>query len=161
MVLAIRKNGRPADAARIVNWHPVPQEQAYEFESVVGEKQMLRVEEETANESEYESYFPNKAHRRDRRSQEPHDRRGDHRPGHARVPPNYRGGNHNRGRGGNRNPTYGNRGGARAGFRGDRGGGGRGRGRGGGGGGASQYKSLDDVDHGYPQRGNDNPDAFY
>ncbi|KAF1843912.1 uncharacterized protein K460DRAFT_378947 [Cucurbitaria berberidis CBS 394.84] len=165
VVLAIRKNGRPADAARIVNWHPVPQDQAFEFESVVGEKQMLRIEEETANESEYESYFPNKAHRRERRSQEPHDRHSDHRPHHARGrddnrPSGYRGGNQNRGRG--RNTSYGNRGGPRGGYRGDRGGGGgggRGRGRGGG---PSQYRSLDDVDHGYGQRGHDNnPDAFY
>ncbi|CAO2656322.1 Nn.00g051250.m01.CDS01 [Neocucurbitaria sp. VM-36] len=166
VVLAIRKNGRPADAARIVNWHPVPQDQAFEFESVVGEKQMLRIEEETANESEYESYFPNKAHRKERRSHEPHDRHGDHRAHHARGgrddnrPSGYRGGNRERGRGGHRNPSYGNRG-PRGGHRGDRGGGGGGRGRGRGGGG-SQYRSLDDVDNSYGQRGQDNnPDAFY
>ncbi|KAJ4365787.1 hypothetical protein N0V83_008408 [Neocucurbitaria cava] len=165
VVLAIRKNGRPAEAARIVNWHPVPQDQAFEFESVVGEKQQLRIEEETANENEYESYFPNKAHRKDRRSQEPHDRHGDHRAHHARGgrddnrPSSYRGGNRERGRGGHRSNAYGNRGGQRGGYRGDRGGGGRGRGRGGGG---SQYRSLDDVDNGYGQRGQDNnPDAFY
>lgn len=169
VVLAIRKNGRPADAARIVNWHPVPQDQAFEFDSVVGEKQMLRIEEETANESEYESYFPNKSHRKDRRSPEPHDRHGDHRPqpgrggrdGRDDNRPGYRGGNQSRGRGGNRNSSYGSRGGRGGGHRGDRGGGGSGRGRGRGGG-QSQYRSLDDVgDHGYGGRGNDNPDAFY
>ena len=160
VVLAIRKNGRPADAARIVNWHPVPTDQAFEFESVVGEKQMLRIEEETADESEYESYFPNKANRKERRSQEPH---GDHRPRHPRGgrddnrPNGYRGGNRDRGRGGHRNTSFGTRGGRGGGFRGDRGGGGRGRGRGG----QSQYRSLDDVDNGSGGRGNDNPDAFY
>lgn len=160
VVLAIRKNGRPADAARIVNWHPVPQDQAFEFESVVGEKQMLRIEEETANESEYESYFPNKAHRNQRRSHEPHDRHGDHRPHHGRggKENNYRGGNRDRGRGNYRNASYGSRGGPRGGHRGDRGGGGRGRGRGGA---QSQYRSLDDVDHSYGGRSDNNPDAFY
>lgn len=164
VVLAIRKNGRPADAARISNWHPVPQDQAFEFESVVGEKQMLRIEEETANESEYESYFPNKAHRKERRSHEPHDRHGDSRQNNSRGGRDdnrgggYRGGNQNRGRGGFRNPSYGSRGGRGGSNRGDRGGNGRGRGRGGG---QSQYRSLDDVDAGYGARGVDNPDAFY
>ncbi|KAF1946747.1 hypothetical protein EJ02DRAFT_418483 [Clathrospora elynae] len=167
VVLAIRKNGRPADAARITNWHPVPQDQAFEFDSVVGEKQMLRIEEETTNESEYESYFPNRTHRK--RSEEPNARHGDdnYRPQHGRGgrgrderPSGYRGGNRDRGRGNNKN-SYGSRGGGRGGYRGDRGGGGRGRGRGGGGG-SSQYRSLDDVDHGYGNRGHDNnPDAFY
>ncbi|KAF2129934.1 hypothetical protein P153DRAFT_290289 [Dothidotthia symphoricarpi CBS 119687] len=161
VVLAIRKNGRPADAARIVNWHPVPDDQAYTFESVVGEKQMLRIEEETANESEYESYFPNKSHRQ--RSEEPNRRQNDHRPHNPRArddhrPTGYRGGNQNRGRGNHRNMSHG-RGGNRGGYRGDRGGHGRGRGRGGG---QSQYRSLDDVDRGYGQQGHDNnPDAFY
>jgi hypothetical protein len=168
VVLALRKNGRPADAARIVNWQPVPDSQAFEFDSVVGEKQLLRIEEETANESEYESYFPNRATRTQRRSQEPHDRQADHRPYHnARGrdrddnrPNGYRGGNRDRGRGNNRNPSFGNRG-NRGGYRGDRGGGGRGRGRGGGGGGngPSQYRSLDDPNHGQPSH--DGPDAFY
>ena len=104
VVLAIRKNGRPADAARIVNWHPVPQDQAFEFDSVVGEKQMLRIEEETATESEYESYFPNKAHRKE----DQNGRHDNYRPNHGRGgrdrddrPGGYRGGNRDRGRGGN------------------------------------------------------------
>ncbi|KAF3033794.1 hypothetical protein E8E12_000690 [Didymella heteroderae] len=158
VVLAIRKNGRPADAARITNWQPVAEDQAFEFDSVVGEKQMLRIEEETANESEWESYFPNKSYRK--RSAEP-NHHGDHRNtrgkgdnGHS----GYRGGNQNRGRGGHRNNQYNNRG-NRGGYRGDRGGG---RGRGRGGGGQSQYRSLDDVGGNYGQSGHDNnPDAFY
>lgn len=167
VVLAIRKNGRPADAARIVNWHPVSQDHAFEFESVVGEKQMLRIEEETMNESEYESYFANKSHRKDRRSQEVQDRHGDLRPQHGRGGRDenrsggYRGGNQNRGRGGFRTQAYGAKGGRGAGHRGDRSGGGGAKGRGRGGG-QSQYRSLDDVDSGYGGRGNDNnPDAFY
>ncbi|XP_014554965.1 hypothetical protein COCVIDRAFT_103462 [Bipolaris victoriae FI3] len=159
VVLAIRKNGRPADAARISNWHPVPQEQAFEFDTVVGEKQMLRIEEETANESEYESYFPNKSHRKeDQNGRNDNSRSNPGRGGRDRDerPGGYRGGNRDRGRGSNRHTSYGQRGGARGGYRGDRGGGGRGRGRGG----QSQYRSLDDVDNG--NRGPDNnPDAFY
>ncbi|KAF2827284.1 hypothetical protein CC86DRAFT_369455 [Ophiobolus disseminans] len=170
VVLAHRKNGRPADAARINNWHPVLDSQAFEFESVVGEKQMLRIEEETSGESEYESYFPNKGHRGNRRSHEPHDRHeNNHRPQHGNGrgrddrQNGYRGGNTNRGRGGNRNASYNTRGGQRGGYRGERGGGGRGRGRGGGGGGGaggapSQYRSLDDPNHG---QSHDGPDAFY
>jgi hypothetical protein len=157
VVLAIRKNGRPADAARITNWQPVADDQAFEFDSVVGEKQMLRIEEETANESEWESYFPNKSHRK--RSAEP-NHHGDHRNtrGKSDNHSGYRGGNQNRGRGGHRNNQYNNRG-NRGGYRGDRGGG---RGRGRGGGGQSQYRSLDDVGGNYGQSGHDNnPDAFY
>ncbi|KAJ4345079.1 hypothetical protein N0V95_005960 [Ascochyta clinopodiicola] len=161
VVLAIRKNGRPADAARIVNWHPVSDDQAFEFESVVGEKQMLRIEEETANESEWESYFPNKSYRK--RSAEPNNQHGGHHSHNARNKDDnrqsgYRGGNRDRGRGPHRNNQYGNRG-NRGGHRGDRGGRGRGRG---GGGGQSQYRSLDDVGGNYGQSGHDNnPDAFY
>ncbi|KAL1650202.1 hypothetical protein SLS61_006125 [Didymella pomorum] len=158
VVLAIRKNGRPADAARITNWQPVAEDQAFEFDSVVGEKQMLRIEEETANESEWESYFPNKSNRK--RSAEP-NHYGDHRNTRGKGDNNhsgYRGGNQNRGRGGHRNNQYNNRG-NRGGHRGDRGGG---RGRGRGGGGQSQYRSLDDVGGNYGQSSHDNnPDAFY
>lgn len=158
VVLAIRKNGRPADAARISNWHPVPENQAFEFDSIVGEKSMLRIEEETANESTYESSFPSRGNHRERGEHRPHANgrgRDDHRPG-------YRGGNKERGRGGFRNSSYGSRSGPRGGHRGDRGGGGRGgrgRGGGGGGGGQSQYRSLDDPNHGQPSH--DGPDAFY
>jgi hypothetical protein len=162
VVLAIRKNGRPADAARIVNWHPVSDAQAFEFESTVGEKQMLRIEEETAHESEYESYFPQKSGRkrshepsndhqdRDRRHhQNNNTRRDDNRQGFRNG-----GGNQSRGRG--RNNQRGGRGGGGGG--GHRSGGnGRGRGRSG----QGQYRSLDDVDRGQTGSGHDGPDAFY
>ena len=46
VVLAIRKGGQPKDAARIHNWHPVPDEEAYMFETTVGEKVQLRIDEE-------------------------------------------------------------------------------------------------------------------
>ncbi|KAF2685700.1 hypothetical protein K458DRAFT_403071 [Lentithecium fluviatile CBS 122367] len=169
VVLAIRKGGRPADAARINNWQPVSDTDSYEFESVVGEKMVLRIEEEQANESRWESYFPNKSHqRRPREEDEDNGFSRDSRQQHPRAyddrrqngpPNNYRGGNRERGRGGNRNPSYGARGGrGGGGYRGDRGGGGRGRGRGGG---PSQYRSLDDVDRNYGQPSYDDADRYY
>ncbi|KAJ4291176.1 hypothetical protein N0V90_010374 [Kalmusia sp. IMI 367209] len=161
VVLAIRKGGRPADAARIQNWHPVPDEEAYIFESTVGEKVVLRIEEEHANESQWESYFPNKTY-----NKRPHsDDDGNGRPPHPRAyddrrpkgPSNYRGGNRDRGHGGHRNPSYGARGGrGGGGHRGDRGGG-RGRGRGAP---SSSYRSLDDVDRSGPT-GQVDPDRYY
>ena len=162
VVLAIRKGGRPADATRIENWHPVPDDQAYAFESVVGEKVVLRIEEEQPNESEWESYFPNKGYSKRRGEDEPNGHHRDHRQQHQRNddrrpngPANYRGGNRDRGRGGHRNQAYGSRG-RGGGHRGDRSGG-RGRNRGG----PSQYRSLDDVDRSYGQPSYDNPDSYY
>lgn len=158
VVLAIRKGGRPADAARIQNWHPVPEDEAHIFESVVGEKVVLRIEEEHPHESQYESYFPNKGHNKrahdddgNGRSHQPraHDDRRQKGPG------GYRGGHRDRGHGGHRNSAYGGGRGGRGGggHRGDRSGG-RGRGRGG----PSTYRSLDDVDKNAGQAG---PDSYY
>lgn len=145
IVLAIRKGGRPADATRITNWHPVSEQDSYVFESVVGEKVMLRIEEELPGESQWESRFPNRNYANNnwsKRQREDDDNGGSGRDfrssnrGAPNGPSNYRGGN--RGRGGQRNfsgprgrggPGY-NRGGGHS----------RGRGRGG-----PQYRSLDDV----------------
>ncbi|KAF2174775.1 hypothetical protein K469DRAFT_613332 [Zopfia rhizophila CBS 207.26] len=174
IVLAIRRGGKPADAVRIVNWHPVPDEQAYKFESVVGEKVLLRVEEEQANESEWESYFPNKNNKRTHEDLA-HDGNGgqskDFRPQHSRprepeggrtngTSSNYRGSNRDRGRGAHRNTSFGARGGRGGGGGYGRGGpnSGRGRGRSG----PSQYKSLDDVgERSYGQPNYDDPNSYY
>jgi len=159
VVLAIRKGGRPADAARIQNWHPVPEEQAYLFESIVGEKVVLRIEEENRDESEYESYFPNRSHNKRAHDEDGH---GNGRPHHPRAfedrrprgPSNHRGGNRDRGHGGHRNAPHGTRGGrGGGGHRGDRSSRGRGRGAP-----AQTYKSLDDVDK---NGGYDDPDRYY
>lgn len=45
VVLAIRKGARPIDAARIQNWQPVAPEKQFIFESVVGDRVMLKIEE--------------------------------------------------------------------------------------------------------------------
>lgn len=58
-VLAVRKGARPSDAAKIHNWLPVPSDKSFTFETVVGEKVVLRVEEDTAGGT-----FMNKSHKR-------------------------------------------------------------------------------------------------
>ncbi|THC88454.1 hypothetical protein EYZ11_012095 [Aspergillus tanneri] len=54
VVLAVRKGARPIDAGKIQNWQPVPSDKALTLETVVGEKVVLRVEEENPNEGEWE-----------------------------------------------------------------------------------------------------------
>lgn len=50
VVLAIRKGSRSIDAARIQNWQPVPSEKAFIFETVVGDKVMVKIEEDDGTE---------------------------------------------------------------------------------------------------------------
>lgn len=64
VVLAVRKGSRPVDAGRIQNWHPVPPEMAFTFDTVIGEKVVLRVEEDHPHEGEWESQFINKNKKR-------------------------------------------------------------------------------------------------
>ncbi|KAK0611168.1 hypothetical protein B0T14DRAFT_441223 [Immersiella caudata] len=139
VVLALRKGARPVDAGKIQNWQPVPPDKVFTFETVVGEKVLLRIEAEDPREGEYESLFPNKGSKRKHTAGEEDFRA---RPTHPTGPRNeqrhfhqhagrggagrggFRGGNSNRGQ------------------RGQRGGNARGRG---GRGGAHHYKSLDDM----------------
>lgn len=53
VVLAVRKGARPIDAGRIQNWQPVPPEKAFIFESVAGDKQILRIESEDSGDERY------------------------------------------------------------------------------------------------------------
>lgn len=169
VVLATRRNAKPAEASRIQNWQPVSQ--GLEFETVVGEKVLLRIEEEVRGEDEYEAQFPSG------KNAKKHPREEDHKEFVRPAPSSGRGiwnGGNSRGRGGNGGGQY--NGSSRGGFqqrgggdRGGRGGVGRGRGdgsrrrggnegRGGGGGGGGRgrgggrggYRSLDDnVGQGY------------
>ena len=142
IVLAVRKGARPIDASKIQNWQPVPPEKHFVFETTVGEKVLLRIEDEDLQENEYESLFPNKSFKRKHAQDDANANRqssdsygnGHNSGGRGGGQQNSGGGRGGRGRGGP--PQRGNRGG-----RG--GGGGRGRGRGGGGG--YNYRSLDDV----------------
>ena len=45
VVLAVRKGSRPIDAGRIQNWQPVSPDKAFMFQTTVGDKVMLRVDE--------------------------------------------------------------------------------------------------------------------
>lgn len=167
IVLAVRKGARPIDAGKIQNWHPVPAEKALTFETVVGEKVVLRVEEENPHEGEWESQFLNK--NRKRRHQQERDQdilypqscQNDEPLSQTRPQPYYnsrhggssrhhddglrRGGSHRsgRGRGGApRGKGHSSRGGTR----------GRARGRDGG---PAGYRSLDDhvgYDGGYEDK---------
>lgn len=151
VVLAVRKGARPIDAGKIQNWQPVSADKAVTLETVVGEKVVLRVEEENPNEGEWESQFLNKNNKRRYRqdhdefthaSHNPHDeaphgrshaynRHGAHGRHHDDGP--RRGSHRGRGRGsGPRGRGHPSRGGAR----------GRGRGRDAG---PPNYKSLDDY----------------
>lgn len=154
VVLALRKGAKPADAGKIQNWQPVPPEKQYIFESIVGEKVLLRIEGEDPEENSYESLFPNKTFKRKHR-EEDFERR------EAGSMVGWDGGN---GRGGYRQQNYGTGRGGRGNYRGNgsqrgrgnRGnGGGGGRGRGGRGGGHN-YRSLDDVG----EKGNQTPPSY-
>lgn len=157
IVLACRRGSRPADAGKIHNWQPIPAGMAMKIDTVVGEKVVLRVEEDNPYEGEWDSQFANRSHKR-RHQQErdedilyPHGSHGSggyeamnqaqsqgyhpyHRPGgdrHSNDEASRRGSHRGRGRGTGRG-----RGSAR---------GGRGRGRGGREAGSNPYyKSLDD-----------------
>ncbi|CAG8954160.1 hypothetical protein HYFRA_00005779 [Hymenoscyphus fraxineus] len=140
VVLALRKGARPIDAGKIQNWQPVPPEKQFVFESYVGEKILLRIEEENSTENEYESLFPNKTLKRKHDDDDMSRSSGSY---------GNNGGNHGGGRNHNQKENYNGRGGR--GGRGNRGNGGRGgrgnNGRGGRGrGGGHGYRSLDDVD---------------
>lgn len=167
IVLVLRKGARPIDAGKIQNWQPVPPEKQFVFESTVGEKVLLRIEDEDPRENEYESLFPNKTFKRKHAPDDDPPRRDSGSfsyggGGHAQTSNNNGGG-----RGGGYQQNYNNGGGARGGGRGNhrggnsqrgRGGnnrgngGGRGRGRGGG----YNYRSLDDVG----ERGNNTPPSY-
>lgn len=46
VVLATKNSGKPIEANRIVNWKPLKADEAFEFDTEVGEKVLLRIEEE-------------------------------------------------------------------------------------------------------------------
>lgn len=169
VVLATRRQSKPIEASRIQNWQQVPEDQKFEFETTVGEKVLLRVEEEVRGEDSYEASFPNA------RNARKHAREDDFPPlgakqanGKTALRPQQRSGNQGQGQGVWANKQQQQQGGGigfaaqRGGGRGGRGGGqrggfgrgrcnaqggGRGRGRGG-------YRSLDDnVGQGYGSGG--------
>ncbi|KAJ5692470.1 hypothetical protein N7462_001893 [Penicillium macrosclerotiorum] len=177
IVLACRKGSRPADAGKIQNWQPVSSEMALSFQTVVGEKVVLRVEEDNPNEGEWESQFMNKSHKRRHQQEKDEDilypqsgqgsgyeaqgsvqAHGYHpyqRPGNDIRHQNEDGPRRNTQRGRGRGNARGRGGSAR---------GGRGRGRGGRETGSNPYyKSLDDQTSGSydgPSNGGGGPGGF-
>lgn len=146
VVLALRKGARPIDAGKIQNWQPVPPDKQFIFETTVGEKVLLRVEEEDPKENDYESLFPNKAFKRKHAQEEDSHRQSSGQPSQRNGRGGYQQNYRSRGQGsrggyrGNDTSGRGYRGGSTRG--GNSGSGGRGRGRGGNG---NHYRSLDDV----------------
>jgi uncharacterized membrane protein YgcG len=144
VVLALRKGARPIDAGKIQNWQPVPLEKQYVFGSTVGEKVLLRIEEEDPEEGQYESLFPSKAAKRKHAPDGDSHKRDSGSNAYSSPASGSRGGyqqnNYGGGRGGRGNHRGGNSRGGRGGN--NRGGGG---GRGGRGRGGHNYRSLDDV----------------
>ncbi|KAF5022881.1 hypothetical protein F66182_5073 [Fusarium sp. NRRL 66182] len=135
VVLALRKGARPIDAGKIQNWQPLSPDRSFVFETVVGEKVILRIEPEDPREDAYESLFANKTSKRKHNGDEDWNQRNTHSHYNGR---NESRGYHSGGRGGR------GRGNSNRGHRGSARGGRGGRGRGGGGG--YNYRSLDDVE---------------
>ncbi|OJJ33887.1 hypothetical protein ASPWEDRAFT_112407 [Aspergillus wentii DTO 134E9] len=155
VVLAVRKGARPIDAGKIQNWHPVPADKALSFETVVGEKVVLRVEEENPNEGEWESQFLNKNNKRRHQQERDEDilypqdgQNGQDGPPQGRPHPysHPRHGNgHHHHDDGPRRGSYRGRGRGNGRGRGHSNRGGRGRGRGRDAGPPPGYRSLDDY----------------
>lgn len=165
VVLALRRGARAIDANQIQTWEPIPPDKAYVFDTVVGEKVLLRIEEENTPEGEWESVSSKKSFKRryprEADMEPPSDAvpvyQQHHHNHYNSFPPkaqgdSYRGESYhryhgnNRGRGGGGYRGHRGGGGSYRGFRGDRGAGHyRGRGRGATGGTPYGYRSLDDM----------------
>ncbi|KAL5000182.1 hypothetical protein BDV10DRAFT_162813 [Aspergillus recurvatus] len=145
VVLAVRKGARPVEASKIHNWHPVPSDKAIGIESFVGEKVVLRIEEDGHTDDQFmnrsgkrriqqerddDILYPGQSNPEGSQGRQNHNHRGNNR--HLHDDGHRRGGYRGRGRG------AGPRG------RGNSRGGGRGRGRGRDTGHPAYYKSLDD-----------------
>lgn len=175
IVLAHLKTAKPIDANRIQNWHPVPQEKQYVFQTEVGEMKHLCIQREGELENESDQYASKPLKRplegadESQQDRDPYSRSLQAPSQHPRThgygneenrrtgaggghSGNYRGNSQNRGRGRGGDSGGPGSGGGQHRYppRGGRGGGGGGGGnRGGGGGnrgrGRGGYKSLDDV----------------
>ncbi|EED12424.1 conserved hypothetical protein [Talaromyces stipitatus ATCC 10500] len=63
VVLGLRRGARPVDANRIQKWQPVHPESALVFDAVVGERVVLRVDEDTSD-GDWSTYHGNKKNKR-------------------------------------------------------------------------------------------------
>lgn len=153
VVLAVRKGARLIDAGQIQNWHPIPADRAMTFDTVVGEKVVLRVED-SGEHRQGERPLNRSQKRRFQQEDEnivwpPGSNADAPSPGRGNYQSSQRGGGEGRrqyddsprGRGAHRGRG---RGSGRG-----RGNNNRGRGRGRGRGEYYQYRSLDDHSNGY------------
>ncbi|KAK0851461.1 hypothetical protein LTR03_003972 [Friedmanniomyces endolithicus] len=137
VVLATRREAKPIEASYIHHWQSVPEHQALEFETVVGERVLLRIEEEIAGEDQYEASFPA------RRQARMHPREDDFPPlGSARPKAQMRSNPQPYVQNNSWAGKAGGGGGGGIGFAAQRGGGGRGSGGGGRGGGGGQQRGY-------------------
>ncbi|KAI0870481.1 hypothetical protein GGS24DRAFT_102791 [Hypoxylon argillaceum] len=152
VVIATRRAARPSDVNKIQHWQPIPPENAFAFETEVGEKVMLRIEPEDGPEDESDSF----ASQRNKRKFAKLD-------GDDRQQRSTSGGQGPGGSRGHHNSNYQGRGEGRGSFRGrssGRGYRGAPRGRGGGRGGRGGYRSLDDLGPRESQNGVSYDDTF-
>ncbi|KAI8631846.1 hypothetical protein F5Y19DRAFT_463033 [Xylariaceae sp. FL1651] len=138
VVIATRRAARPSDVNKIQQWLPIPPEKAFAFDTVVGEKVMLRIEPEDAPDNDDDVVSQPKGKRKYGYPQHDGEQQRSSSGGY--------GNNNSRGF---HTSNYQGRGGQRGGFKGN-GSSNRGyrsnpRGRGGGRGGRGGYRSLDDV----------------
>lgn len=64
VVLGFRKGARPVDANRIQNWQPVDPNNSLVFDTVVGERALLRVDEDSSMDGDWENQYGNKNNKR-------------------------------------------------------------------------------------------------
>ncbi|KAI0205977.1 hypothetical protein F4808DRAFT_408503 [Astrocystis sublimbata] len=160
VVIATRRTARPSEVNRIHHWQPIPPEKVFAFETVVGEKVMLRIEPEDSPDDESDGIALQKAKRKFNRVDGDDKQQRSTSGGYGHHTNNNNNGNSNSR--GYHTSGYQGRGGNRGGFRGASNRGFRGgpRGRGGGRGGRGGYRSLDDLGMREPQGGVSYDDNF-
>ncbi|KAJ5115868.1 hypothetical protein N7456_000216 [Penicillium angulare] len=156
IVLAVRKGARPVEASKITNWQPVSPNHALVFETEVGEKVILRVDDDDKAGPPRGPKNPRKRYLQDREEQHAHPSTAysaSHETQSHGFHPYQRPGGDNRSYNDDSSPkrgAYRGRGRGSGRGRGQAARGGRGRGRGAREGGANPfYKSLDDYSNAY------------
>lgn len=149
VVLAVRKGARLIDAGKIQNWHPIPADKAMTFETVIGEKVVLRVED--SGEFRQGEYIMNRSQKRRFQQEEDDVTWSSNQKAGFEGSSQGRGNYHSSQRGGGEGRYHDDNSRGRGGHRGrgrgagrGRGNNARGRGRGRGRGEYYQYRSLDD-----------------
>ena len=113
VVLAMKgRETRPYEASRIQEWAPISPDQQLVFETTVGEKALLRVEEEDKNEGDFENPYPQSGNNGNRNKRRFEDENSSPRA-QAPTGPSGRGGGYRGDYGGRGRGGYGYQSGAR------------------------------------------------